>query len=41
MEVFPIFDKFYFENNITQANFNAFCKTVLVIYGLCYLYILF
>lgn len=24
-----------------QANFNAFCKNLLVIYGLCYWYILF
>lgn len=36
-----IFHQFYFENKIVQANFNAFCKTLLMIYGLCYWYNLF
>lgn len=36
MEVFPIFEKFYFENEVMQTIFNAFCKTLLVAYGLCY-----
>lgn len=32
--VFPTFEQFYFENKIVQANFNAFCKTLLMIYCL-------
>lgn len=38
---FPIFEQFYFENKIVQANFNGFHTTLLMTKGLYYWYILF